>query len=123
VAELRGGVLGRGSSVGAIDLTLADFQRLVAQGGRLVVNFWADWCPASRHFNPIFQRASQRHPDVVFGKVDTEVEKELAAAMEITSIPTLMAVYGGSMLYREAGLHEPAQLDEVLAGLRRARQA
>jgi thioredoxin 1 len=121
VAELRGGVLGRGASVGAIDLTFTEFQRLVSQGGRLVVNFSADWCPASRQFMPIFLRASQRHPDVVFGKVDTSVEKELSAVMEITSIPTVMAVYGGALVYRQAGLHQPDDLDQVLAGLRRVR--
>jgi thioredoxin 1 len=114
-------VLGRGASVGAIDLTYADFQRMVSQGGRFVVNFSADWCPASRQFMPIFQRASQRHPDVVFGKIDTSVEKELSSIMEITSIPTVMGVYGGAMVYREAGLHLPDQLDQVLALLRRAR--
>ena len=114
-------MLGRGASVGAIDLTFDDFQRLVSQGGRLVVNFSADWCPASREFMPIFQRASQRYPDVVFGKVDTSVEKELSAVMEITAIPTLMAVYGGALLYRHEGLHQPGDLDQVLAGLRRAR--
>lgn len=121
MAELRGGVLGRGASVGAINLTFDDFQRLVSQGGRFVVNFSADWCPASREFMPIFERASRYHPDVVFGKVDTSVEKELSGLMEITSIPTLMAVYGGAMLYRQAGLHQSAELDQVLAGLRRAR--
>ena len=121
MAELRGGVLGRGASVGAIDLTFDDFQRLASQGGRLVVNFWADWCPYSRTFNPIFERASQRHPDIVFGKVDTSVEKELVAVLEVTGFPTLMAVYGGAMLYKETGVHQPAELDQVLAGLRRAR--
>ena len=114
-------MLGRGASVGAIDLTFEDFQRLASQGGRFVVNFSADWCPASRTFMPIFQRSSQRHPDVVFGKVDTSVEKELSAVMEITSIPTLMAVFGGAIVYRQAGVHEAHEVDQVLAALRRAR--
>lgn len=114
-------MLGRGASVGAIDLTFEDFQRLVSQGGRFVVNFSADWCPASRTFMPIYQRSSQRHPDIVFGKVDTSVEKELSAVMEITSIPTLVAVFGGAMVYRQAGVHEAHEVDQVLAALRRAR--
>lgn len=114
-------MLGRGSSVGAVDLTFAEFQRLVSQGGRLVVNFSADWCPASRQFMPIFERAAQRHPDVVFGKVDTSVEKELSAVLEITSIPTLTAVYSGSLLYKHAGVHGPGDVDDVVASLRRAR--
>ena len=121
MVELRGGVLGRGSSVGAVDLTYAEFQRLVAQGGRLVVNFWAGWCPASRLFSPIFERAAPRHPDVVFGKVDTEVEKELSALLEISAIPTMTAIYGGNLLYKEAGVHEAGTIDEVVAALRRVR--
>jgi thioredoxin 1 len=112
-------VLGRGASVGAIDLTYAEFQRLASQGGRMVVNFWADWCPSSRQFSPIFERAAQRHPDVVFGKVNTDTEKELSSILEITGIPTFMAVYGGSMFYKEAGVHLPDLVDQVVASLRR----
>lgn len=115
-------MLGRGASVGAVDLTYGGFQRMVAQGNRMVVNFWAGWCPSSRQFMPIFEQAAKRHPDVVFGKVDTEVEQELSSILEITSIPTLLATYGGSLLYREAGLHAPDQVDQVVASLRRVQQ-
>jgi thioredoxin 1 len=112
-------VFGRGSSVGPVNLTTDDFYRLVSQGGRLMVHFGADWCPASRLFTPIFERASQRHPDVVFGKVDTEVEKEPSAELEITSIPTLMAFFEGDLRYRQVGLHEAAELDQIVGALRR----
>ena len=114
-------MFGRGSSVGPVNLTLADFERLVSQGGRLLVDFWAGWCPASQQFMPIFERASQRHPDVVFGKVDTEVEKELSAAMEVTSIPTVMAFHNQSLLYTQAGVHSPDDLDKLVSALRRVR--
>ena len=112
-------MLGRGASIGAVDLTYADFERLVSQGNRLLVNFWAGWCPASRQFMPIFQQASTRHREVVFGKVDTDTEKELSSMMEITSIPTMIAVYNGSLLYREAGVHAPELIDRIVAQLRR----
>jgi thioredoxin 1 len=112
-------VFGRGASVGAIDLDYAAFERQVAHGGRMLVNFSADWCPASREFMPIFEQAGQRHRDVVFGKVDTSVEKELSAALDITAIPTVVAVYQGSVLYKESGVHLPEQLDQLLASLRR----
>lgn len=119
VAELRDGVLGRGASVGAIDLTYADFERLVSQGNRVLINFSADWCPASREFMPIFEQASRRHREVVFGKVDTAVHRELVGVMEITAIPTVIAVYRGTLLYRESGVHEPELLDQVVAQLLR----
>jgi thioredoxin 1 len=121
VVELRGGVFGRGASVGAVDLTYDEFHRLVGQGGRLVVNFWADRCPLSRQFHPIFERAAPRHPDVVFGKVDVDAVKGLTGPLEISQLPTLTAIYGGSLLYKEPGVHRPDQVDEVVAALRRVR--
>jgi thioredoxin 1 len=119
MAELRRGVLGRGSSVGTIKLTSDDFKQSVARGGRMLVDFWAGWCPPCRQFGPVFEAASLRHPDVVFAKVDTEAERSLTAALKITSIPTIMAFCFGELVYAQSGALSAAELDEVIAAVRR----
>jgi thioredoxin 1 len=121
MAELRRGVLGRGASVGPITLTVNNFERTVAGAGRIIVDFWADWCHPCRRFAPVFEQASQRHRDVVFAKVDTETERALAEAMQIASIPTLMAFSGGTLVYAQAGALSAAELDEVVDAVRRTR--
>lgn len=105
--------------MGPVNLTTDDFYRLVQQGGRLLVHFGADWCPSSKAFTPVFERASQRHPDVVFAKVDTEAETEIGTVLEIESIPTVMGFFEGDLRYRQVGYHEPDTLDQVVAAMRR----
>lgn len=80
----------------------------------VLVDFWAAWCGPCRMFGPTFEAASEKYPDVVFAKVDTDDQRELAGALEIQSIPTIMAFRGGYLVFREAGALNRSQLESVI---------
>jgi thioredoxin len=97
-----------------VELTKENFEQVVNDNDMVVIDFWAPWCAPCRNFAPTFEAESGLHDDVVFGKVNTEEQQELAAAFNIRSIPTLMFFRERVILYAEAGAVPPAMLAEVV---------
>ena len=96
------------------ELTLADFEQTVSGEGIVLVDFWAAWCGPCRQFAPVYEKAAEDNPDIVFGKVDTEAEQQLAQMAAITSIPTLMLFRDGVLLFNQAGAMPPQALSGVI---------
>ena len=101
-----------------VELTSENFEAMTAGEGLALIDFWASWCGPCRVFGPVFERVSGRHADAVFGKVDTEAQPGLAGGFGISSIPTLMVIRDGIILYAQPGaLPEPA-LEQLIAKAR-----
>ena len=97
-----------------VNLTQDNFKQTVDDSSIVLVDFWADWCGPCKRFAPVYDKASQEHTDVVFGKVDTEAEQELAVQFQITAIPTLMAFRDGIMLFNQSGSMNGSSLNRVI---------
>jgi thioredoxin 1 len=101
-----------------INATAADFNETVTKPGITFVDFWAAWCGPCRSFAPIFEKASEKYPDYQFVKVDTEAEQSLAAAAQITSIPTLMAFRDGILVFSQPGALPESSLDQLITAVK-----
>ena len=97
-----------------VELTAENFNSTVSGEGLVLVDFWAEWCGPCRMFGPIFEQASERHADAVFGKVDTEAQPEVAATFKIASIPTLMIIRDNVVLFQQPGALPEAALEQLI---------
>ena len=98
-----------------IDLTAATFESTITDNEIVLIDWWASWCGPCRMFAPVFEAASKQHPDLVFAKVDTEAQHDLAAAASIRSIPTLMVFRDGVLVFSQPGALPAHALDELIA--------
>ena len=97
-----------------VQITIDNFEDTIKKEGIVMLDFWAEWCGPCKVFAPVFEKAAEKHTDVVFGKIDTEAEQELAGAVGISAIPTVMVFRDGVLLFRESGALPPQAIDSIV---------
>ena len=101
-----------------VELTKDTFQESITPDGTLIVDFWAPWCGPCRNFAPVFENAAEKHPDITFAKINTEAEQELAGALGIRSIPTLMVFREQVLLFSQPGALTAGQFEELIGKIK-----
>ncbi len=101
-----------------VDLTIEDFEKTIEDNPIVLVDFWAEWCGPCKSFAPVYEAASEENSDIIFAKVDTEDQQQLAGMAQITSIPTLMAFRDGIAIFRQAGALPAPVLDDLIKQIR-----
>ncbi len=101
-----------------VDLTAETFEKTLTDSNIMFVDWWAEWCGPCKMFGPTYEKASEQHPDIVFAKVDTEANQQLAGSAGIQSIPTLMAFKENILIFSQAGALAPAQLEDLIQAVK-----
>lgn len=101
-----------------LEITGDNMNDVVEQNDIVFLDFWAEWCGPCRSFSPIYEAAAESNPDIVFGKIDTEAQQELAGVFQVRSIPTIAVIRDNIMVFRESGALPASALDQVIAGVR-----